>query len=140
MIDSDDISKIGKCISKVYDDGLQPAVRETGKIVALIPETINAALAPLRKWIAYREYNVAETEKLLQSKLANVGSEHIVTPEPYVAVPALQAISYSMNSQDLRNLYANLLAKSMTDILKNRVHPAFVEIIRQLTPDEAKIL
>lgn len=125
---------------EIYDDALKPAAQETGKTLALIPRTINAALAPLRQWIEYREYNIAETKKLLEIKLKNVGAEHIVSPEPYIAVPAIQSISYSMDSQELRDMYANLLARSMTDYDKDKVHPSFVEIIRQLTPDEAKLL
>ena len=37
-------------------------------------------------------------------------------------------------------MYANLLANSMNKVVKNGVHPGFVEIIKQLCPDEAKIL
>lgn len=139
-MDEKDSLGITKIIPKVYDDALSPAAQETGKTIALLPKAINAALSPVRKWIATREYNVAETEKLLQKKLEKVGAEHVVPPEPYVAVPALQAISYTMSSDDLRNLYANLLARSMTDTIKDRVHPSFVEIIKQLSPDEAKII
>lgn len=140
MSGTENLKQIAKVIPDIYNDGLQPAVKETGQVLALLPKTINAALAPLRQWINEREYNVAETKKLLEQKLSKVGAEHIVTPEPYVAVPALQAISYSMSSEVLRNLYANLLARSMDETAKNRVHPSFVEIIKQLFPDEAKLI
>lgn len=140
MDNLDDLCEALKVAPKLYDDGLKPGVKATGKVLALIPEAINAALAPLQQWIDKREYNVAETKKLLQLKLDKVGVEHIDMPEPYVAVPALQAISYTMSSDVLRNLYANLLARSMTDSEKNKVHPSFVEIIKQLSPDEARLI
>ena len=92
-----------KTVPELYDDGLKPAVQESGKTLSLLPKTINAALVPLRKWIAEREYSLAETEKLLEIKLRNIDYNKIVTPEAYVAVPALQAISYSMDSEELRN-------------------------------------
>ena len=133
---------IGKAIDKVpeiYDDGLKKTVKESGDVVALIPRTIKAALAPLRKWIAQKEYNVAETEKLLEQKLKNIDEEKIVSPESYVAVPAIQAISYSMNSDELRNLYANLLAKAMVTPTKDAVHPSFVEIIKQMSPLDSMV-
>lgn len=125
---------------ELYGDCLRPTVQEAGKTISLLPKTINAALVPLRKWIAEREYSLAETEKLLEIKLRNVGQDKIVTPEAYVAVPALQAISYSMDSEELRNMYANLLAKAMNIDEKGKVHPAFVELIKQMTPREALIL
>ena len=131
------IDKAVEKIPTVYDDGLKQATQESGKIFALLPRTINAALVPLRKWIAEREYNLAETEKILAKKLEKVGEEKIITPEPYVAVPAIQAISYTMNSKELRDLYANLLAKAMNSDTKDMVHPAYLETIKQLSPEEA---
>ncbi|MDD7390033.1 MAG: DUF4393 domain-containing protein [Lachnospiraceae bacterium] len=128
-----------EAVPELYDDVLKPTAQESGKLLALIPRTVNAALVPLRKWIANREYNLDETEKLLAEQLKNVSADKIVTPEAYVAVPAIQAISYSMDSKELRELYANLLAKSMNSDTKDSVHPSFVEIIKQLSPTDALV-
>ena len=127
-------------ISQVYRDGLQPFVKETGKMVALIPRAINAAFAPLEQWILQRDYNVEETKRALEMKLQAVNPEDIVSPEPYVAVPALQSISYCLSNEELHNLYANLLAKAMLKNTKDEVHPAFVEIIKQMSPNDAIVL
>lgn len=136
------VGGVGKAIETVpdlYDDAFKPATQESGKTLALIPHAINAALVPLRQWISEREYKFAETEKLLAQKLEHTGEDKIVTPEAYVAVPAIQAISYSMNSEELRNLYANLLAKAMNSDTKDLVHPSFVEIIKQLSPVDSLV-
>jgi len=128
-----------KTAPTLYEDALQPATQESGKILALIPRAINAALVPLRQWIAEREYKLAKIEKLLAQKLEHVSEDKIVTPEAYVAVPAIQAISYSMDSEELRNLYANLLAKAMNSDTKDIVHPSFVEIIKQMSPVDSLV-
>lgn len=134
-------SEIAKEIAKdIYEDAGHEIIEPTGKLVGLVPRAIRAALAPMEKWILQKEHNIAETEKLLAMKLKNVEPEKIAPPEPYVAVPALQAISYCMDNEELREMYANLLANSMTDVVRNGVHPGFVEIIKQLCPDEAKIM
>lgn len=129
-----DVGKAIETVPDVYDDAFKPATQELGKTLALIPRIINAALVPLRQWITEREYKIAETEKLLAQKLEHVGEDKIVTPEAYVAIPAIQAISYSMDNEELRNLYANLLAKAMNLDTQSLVHPSFVEIIKQLSP------
>lgn len=129
-----------KIAPDLYSDSLKPTAQESGKLLGRIPRVINAALAPLDIWILNREYNVEETKKLLANKLEFIDPAKIISPQPYVAVPALQAISYSMNSEDLRNLYSNLLAKAMNIDTKDFVHPSFVEIIKQLSPLEAKLL
>lgn len=124
----------------VYTDGGKPVVKPTGELVGLVPRAIKAALAPLEQWILQREYNVAETKKLLEEKLKSVPPELIEPPDAHIAVPAMQYISYCMDNNKLRDMYANLLANSMISVVKNGVHPGFVEIIKQLSPDEAKIL
>lgn len=128
-----------KTAPTLYEDALQPTVQEVGKFVARIPRAINAAFSGLDKWILNKEYAIDETKKLLEKKLENVDPDKIVEPEAYVAVPAIQAISYSINSEELRNLYANLLAKAMNSDTKDLVHPYFVEIIKQMSPIDALV-
>ena len=72
------IDKAVEKIPTVYDDGLKQATQESGKIFALLPRTINAALIPLRKWISEKEGNLAETENILAEKLEKVGEEKLL--------------------------------------------------------------
>lgn len=131
------VKEIGK---DVYADGAKPVVKPTGELIGLVPRAIKAALSPLEKWILNREYNIEETKKLLEKKLESIDPNLIEEPEPHIAVPAMQYISYCMDNDVLRDMYANLLANSMNKVVKNGVHPGFVEIIKQLSPDEAKIM
>lgn len=124
----------------VYSDGAKPAMKKTGELLSIVPRAINAALLPLNMWIAHREYQLEETKKLLAAKLEKINPDKIVSPEAYIAVPTLQAISYSMDHPRIRDMYANLLAASMVDSMRDNTHPSFVEIIKQMTPDEACIL
>ena len=137
----DMIKDVAKEVAKdVYADAGKPIAKPTGELLGLVPRAIKAALEPVEKWVLQREYNVAETKLLLEKKLENVQPELIEAPEPFIAVPALQYISYCMDNEELRDMYANLLANSMNSVVKNGVHPGFVEIIKQLCPDEAKFL
>lgn len=128
-----------KTAPTIYEDALQPTIQEVGKFAARIPRAINAAFSGLDKWILNKEYAIDEIKKLLEQKLENVDPKKIVEPEAYVAIPAIQAISYSMDSEELRNLYANLLAKAMNSDTKDFVHPSFVEIIKQLSPIDSLV-
>jgi hypothetical protein len=132
--------KIGELAHDVYKDLAQPAVKTTGKILNLGARGILARLKPFEKYIMESEYSTRETSILLEKKLENISEEKIVAPPSYIAVPALQAISYSADSQALRELFANLLATSMNVDTRTNAHPAFIEIIKQLSPMEAKIL
>lgn len=120
-------------IQDVYSDVLQPAAKQTGKLLEKLPRAINAALSELDIWISKRENNIDKTKKLLEHELENQNPEKIVSPDPYVAVPAIQAISYSIDSDELRSMYAKLLSKSMHVDYQQQVHPSFVDISELLT-------
>lgn len=126
-------------IDKIYDDAFHPAVSEVGNALGVLTRAIRSALDPLEIWLLKRDYNKKQVESELEKSLSPVDPERIVSPEPYVAIPALTAISYSMSSKELCSLYANLLAKSMVTDTKENVHPAFVEIIKQLSPNDALV-
>lgn len=141
MNENDVLAEIGKEVVKQgYKDIGDNVVSPVSKLIGTLPATLNALLLPLNQWIASRQYKLEETKKLLASKLEKVVPEDLVSPEAYIAVPALQYISYCMDNEELRDMYANLLASSMNKVVRNGVHPSFVEIIKQLSPDEAKIM
>lgn len=131
---------LGGTIEKAYDDLVHPSAKRIGEIVSLLPRAIGVALTPLEKYVLNGEYSLKATKKLLEEKLKDVDPEQIKTPEAYVAVPALQAIAYTTDNETLRDLFANLLAKAMQKDTADTVHPAFVEIIKQLSPDDAYTL
>lgn len=114
-------------------------VGEMDKTSALVIRAIHAALSPLEKWVMQKEYNLAETKKLLEVKLKDIPAENIITPPSYVAVPALQSIAYCMDDRELRDMYAELLAHSMNINTIDNVHPTFVEIIKQMSPFDAVV-
>ncbi len=86
-----------------------------------------------------RQEALDELRQLVCEKLENIPAEHIVPPSPRIAVPTLQYASIT-EEHELRELYANLLAKSMNDLVKSNAHPSFLDIINHLSPDEARIL
>ncbi len=127
-------------ITEAYKDVASPSVKPIGVMLSYLPRTIRLAFGRWEKWIVNGEESLLKTGELLKDKLENIPEEKICEPEPYVAIPAIQQLSYCENSEELRNLYANLLASSMNIDTKWKVHPSFVDIIKQLNPDEAKLL
>lgn len=123
---------------EVYKDALKPSVQPIGTMLSYLPRTIRLAFSRWEKWIVSGEESIRLTAESLKDKLALVPQEKLVEPEAYVAVPAMQQLLYCQDNEALRNLYANLLSSSMNIDKKWQVHPSFVDIIKQITPDEAK--
>ena len=72
--------------------------------------------------------------------MADIPDENLITPPAGVAVPALQGLSYTFEEPNLKEMYLNLLATASDDRQADQAHPAFAEIIKQLTPNETKVL
>jgi len=125
---------------EVYKDALRPVVKPVGEMLGFLPRTIKLAFSGWEKWLINGEESLRLTAEAIKEKVKQIPEEKLVEPETYVAIPAIQQISYCQNSEELRDLYANLLASSMNTDKKWQVHPSFVDIIKQLTPDEAKII
>jgi hypothetical protein len=87
-----------------------------------------------------REYFEDKFLEEMAAKTSDVPVENVVAPPPSVAVPAMQALSYSFEEPALKEMYLNLLAAASDDRRSDEAHPAFAEIIRQLNPKEAVAL
>lgn len=134
------IKQSSEVLSKSYDDLIHPSAKPIGQMLSYLPRTIRVWLSKWEKWIINGEESLRLTGEVLKDKLKDIPEERLCEPEPYVAIPAIQQIAYCCDSNELRELYANLLAASMNEDKKWKVHPGYVDIIKQLTPDEAKIL
>ncbi len=124
----------------IYQDVVQPAAQEVGKALQTVAKSVHVVLAPISALVwGYDQIKEFVATKV-SDRLKNVPPENIITPKPNVAGPALEALRYTGHESSLSDLYANLLAASMDKATAQGAHPAFVEIIKQLTPDEAKLV
>ena len=138
-----DVAEVVEGIVKavpIYEDALQRATWQIGSGLETIAKTINVALAPLKGLVWGYDRIENYLIPALAERLKKVPEERVVTPEPSVAGPAIEALRFAGHEPSLRELYANLLATSMDKKTAREAHPSFVEIIRQLTPDEARIV
>lgn len=135
----DAVTGVAKAVP-VYQDVVQPAAQEVGKALQTVAKTVHVVLAPVSALVwGYDQIKEFVSTKVAE-RLKNVPPENLVTPKPNVAGPALEALRYTGHESSLSDLYANLLATAMDKDTAQGAHPAFVEIIKQLTPDEAKLV
>lgn len=124
----------------VYEDAIQPAARKIGEGLETVASVILIALAPLKALVwGYEQFESFLSTKVAE-KLSETPSDEIIEPKLHVAGPALEALRYTGHEEELSELYANLLAASMDARTASKAHPSFVEIIKQITPDEARLL
>lgn len=124
----------------IYQDALQPAAKEIGKTLFTITKTVNVALSPVSVLIWSYDQIKDFVDNKVSEKLQNVPLDNIITPPAHIAGPALESLRYTGAIEELKELYANLIASSMDSSTTELVHPSFVEIIKQLSAPEALLL
>jgi hypothetical protein len=131
---------VGPAAKELYVDLLRPAARETGQNLLVVAKLISVALGPLHGLVWGLEKVRDWLSTALLQRLAHVAPEDIRPPDTYVAGQVLLQLPFCADQKQLRELYANLLSAAMNKRRAASVHPAFVQVIQQLTPDEALIL
>lgn len=125
---------------KRYDQLESLSNEAKGVIKSYVPRTKRLFFRKWEELIVAAESKREATFQLIEEKSKNIPEDKLVESEAFIAVPALQQLSYCIDSEELRDLYANLLVSSMNTDTKSKVHPSFTSIIRDLNPDEAKLL
>lgn len=132
---------ISELANKVYDDAIKPAAQDVGGIVGTLTGFIkNVVLYPLKKLNIKYEQKIQAFERMMQSKYENI-SEHLrCDPELHIVGPTMESLKYNILEDDLAELFANLLISDMDRTTQSSCSNAFVKIIEQLSPIDARVL
>ena len=74
-----------------------------------------------------------------EEKLNKIPEEKKADIHPQISIPIIQKLFYTTNDA-IAELFINLLTSSANIDMCSNAYPGFVEIISQLSPDEAKII
>jgi hypothetical protein len=121
----------------IRDLMLRPGRDGGGGILGGLGAVASLAVAPLRE--------LPEVATRLPGTLRDLGERVTSIPGRRRRTPTLtfaaQALAGSVRGgATLRERYLNLLAASMDRDTAARVHPAFLSVLRELTPDEVRIV
>lgn len=135
----DSVTALTKAVP-IYQDAVQPFAKEAGKALGTVGKAVNVALAPIS--LAVWGYDKISNflENIVAEKLEKVPEERISTPPPNVAGPAIEALKFTGHDETLQDLFANLIANSLDSKTVLEAHPAFVDIIKNISSDEGLIL
>jgi hypothetical protein len=121
----------------IYEDLAQPTAKAIGHGLG---GALLYVMTPFIKMGMSAKQDIQDFQISLEQKTSNIPQERLQPPSITVAGPVVQALGYTIHEEPLREMFTSLLATAMDSETSMKAHPAFVEIIKQITPDEAKIL
>ena len=114
--------------------------KELAKAGQTMAKTLNVLLTPFSGLVWGYERVEEYLRAALAERLQDVPEERLVPPPINVAGSAIDAMRFTGDVDELREMFANLVAWSMDSETASDAHPSFVEIIKQLSADEARIM
>lgn len=96
-------------------------------------------LTSFKTYVAGWQHVEANIIPLMKAKIEAIPPEDRQEPPPLIAGPILEAAKFTGNDPALAEMFAELLAGAMNKKCSDLVHPSYVEIIKNLTSDEAKL-
>lgn len=134
-----EIAQIPGLLKDVYGDLAKPGVEQAGKALGTVIGLGNTILWPVS--LANEKARIAlecNLEKY-RKRLENTSKEEVTEVAPEIGVPIGEKIAYVTN-EELSDMYVELLAKASIGSSASLAHPSFVNVINNLSPDEAVLL
>lgn len=128
-----------KFLSMFYKDALQPGVQQVGKALSDVMGLGNTVLLPIKMLNDKAKTLYERHMEQYRKNLENVPQEDIVEVAPEIGVPVMEKLEKTTNKK-LSDLYINLLTNASIISNVNDVHPRYISIIENITPDEIVIL
>ena len=85
-------------------------------------------------------YALQAFEEELKTKISKIPDENLIEPDIQIVAPALEASKYCIEKEELRYMFSNLISNSLNIEFSNEIRPIYIDIVKSLTPLDAKLL
>ena len=130
---------LGQLITKNFlESAITPVAKEVGDRLA---DVVNLVFTPIIMLRKYRDIKMEVFFEDLEKKVREIPEDKIMNPPLHIVGPALDNVAQFYYEEDyLREMFASLIASSLNKDTWPKVHPAFIEVIKQLSVVDAIIL
>lgn len=128
-------------VSNAIQQNIPQTAKETDGVLSTVVGFFNnVVLYPVKRANMTFQYKLEAFEDDLKKKTKNIPPEKLQIPSTMIAGPTLEALRYTYDEAELREMYENLLASAMDSRISSQAHPSFVDTIKQLSPLDALVL
>ena len=127
-------------VKDVYTDAVKPIAKNTGGFFGTLTGFFSKVVVyPLKKLNIEYEQKAIAFERQMQEKYNNIPKEDRVEPQLHIVGPAMESLKYNIMDEDLSEMFSNLLVSNLDSKTQKFCTPAFIKIIEQLSPIDAKV-
>ena len=134
------LSVAKETVKEVYADTVQPTAKNVGGFFGTLSGFFNhVVMYPLKKLNIKYEQKAIAFEKEMEKKYNSIPEEDRIEPQLHIVGPTMESLKYNIMDDDLAELFSNLLVSDMDRRTQNLCTPAFVKVIEQLSPADARV-
>ena len=137
-----ELPKLPECIDKTLTNLADDPSKAIGKTIRDLYDLVlgsRVAFAAEKKKIKYA-HDLEEYRKSLERNVDAIPEDKYIEPSMQIAAQSLVDSQYCLDTEELREMFAKLIARSMHADYSNRIHPTFSKLLQQLSPLDAQIL
>ncbi|CAB3802708.1 hypothetical protein LMG28614_05678 [Paraburkholderia ultramafica] len=138
MVDPTDLMKAvpEDVVKEIYSDAVSDTLKEAGKIGVDVVKTLRLVLLPIQ-YTAMLQNRLA---RHLKRAIDRVPSDDRIAPVQSITLEIADRVRNQEDDSLVAEMYVSLLARAMDRKRVWEAHPAFVQLIGQLAPDEALLI
>ena len=123
-------------LKMLYGDLLQPSVRKIGKALETVFNLSNTILLPLK--LVNEKTNIIFKKHMdeYMRRIESIKEEEICEIPSEIGIPIIDKLSY-VQDENIASMFIALLENSSSIQNCSKVHPLFISIVNNLSPDEA---
>lgn len=134
------VSDNGKeLIEMVYPDLAQPATKKAGQALETVFEFGNTILLPLKLINTKANLLFNRHMEKYRKKLESIEEEKIAIVPPTLGLKIMDEL-FTVTNDEIADMFTTLLANASSTDMVEKAHPSFVDVIKNLSVDEAKII
>lgn len=131
-------------VNKVTDstlDVVKPPAKKSSDIITgllgFVSETIDTGLYIYKENLRYHK---EKCNAKIKSKIEAIPKDKLTTPDIGIIGETMENLKYNLDKDYLVELYSNIIARNVDERTKDKVHPSFISIIKDLSYNDIKFL
>lgn len=126
---------------QLINEALNPLAKSIGETLRSVWDIAFGGISSYDQKLQYKRLIATNKFKAeLEAESSKIPTSDLCEPKISVIGPALEASKYYFDEDKLRHMFTKLIANSMNVKTASNVHPSFIEIIKQLSTNDAMLL
>ena len=126
---------------KIYTNTLEEPLKSTSNITTTVLDFFyNTVMYPMQKYNLYAKNKLENYAKDLQNKAKEIPEKNLVNPRVNILGPAMEGLKYNLDEKYIKDMFTNILLSDMDNRKQCKVLPSYIEIIKQLSKEDAEFL